>query len=59
MPPAGFEPAIPAREQTHTHILDRVVNGIVKGLTVVSKIHELYLYLLISFNEIRYCWLCN
>ena len=28
MPPAGFEPAIPAREQPQTHALDRAVTGI-------------------------------
>jgi hypothetical protein len=29
MPPAGFEPAIPASERPQTHFLDRVTTGIV------------------------------
>jgi hypothetical protein len=28
MPPAGFEPAIPANERTQIHALDRVVTQI-------------------------------
>jgi hypothetical protein len=28
MPPAGFEPAIPARERPQTHVLDLTVTGI-------------------------------
>ena len=28
MPPAGFEPAIPASERPQTHALDRVATGI-------------------------------
>jgi hypothetical protein len=28
MPPAGFEPAIPSREQLETHVLDRAATGI-------------------------------
>ena len=28
MPPAGFEPAIPACERPHTHDLDRSTNGV-------------------------------
>jgi hypothetical protein len=28
MPPAGFEPAIPARERPQTHALDRTATGI-------------------------------
>jgi hypothetical protein len=28
MPPAGFEPAIPASDQLQTHALDRAVTGI-------------------------------
>jgi hypothetical protein len=32
MPPAGFEPAIPANERLRTHTLDRAATGI--GLTV-------------------------
>jgi hypothetical protein len=28
MPPAGFDPAIPAREQQQTHALDRAGTGI-------------------------------
>jgi hypothetical protein len=28
MPPAGFEPAIPARERPQTHVLDRAATGI-------------------------------
>jgi hypothetical protein len=28
MPPAGFEPAIPASERPQTHALDRAANGI-------------------------------
>jgi hypothetical protein len=33
MPPAGFEPAIPAGEQLQTHVLDSSATGI--GLTVI------------------------
>jgi hypothetical protein len=28
MPPAGFEPTIPASERPHTHVLDRAATGI-------------------------------
>ena len=28
MPPAGFEPTIPARERPQTHALDRAASGI-------------------------------
>jgi hypothetical protein len=34
MPPAGFEPAIPASERLQTHALDRVVTGI--GETLIQ-----------------------
>jgi len=28
MPPAGFEPAVPTREQPQAHVLDRAATGI-------------------------------
>ena len=34
MPAAGFEPAIPASHQPHTHTLDRAANAI--GTTVAT-----------------------
>ena len=39
MPPAGFEPAIPARERQQTHTLDRAVFGpILRNLTTFLKL---------------------
>ena len=40
MPPAGFEPAIPASERPHTHTLDRATTG--TGALQLSniKFHE-------------------
>jgi hypothetical protein len=37
MPPAGFEPAIRAREQPQTHVLDRAATGIGR-----NKVHFIY-----------------
>ena len=34
MPPAGFEPAIPASERPQTHALDRAATGIGRGVLV-------------------------
>jgi len=28
VPPTGFEPAVPIRERSHTHVLDRLATGI-------------------------------
>ena len=42
MPPAGFEPTIPASERPQTHALDRAATGISNYLCLLShKIHEL------------------
>jgi hypothetical protein len=38
MPPAGFEPAIPASERLHTHALDCIAMGIVILQTYNNKI---------------------
>jgi hypothetical protein len=35
MPPAGFEPAIPASEWPQTHALDRAATGIADALKVI------------------------
>jgi hypothetical protein len=35
MPPAGFEPTIPANERSQTHALDRVAIGI--GVAIIIK----------------------
>jgi len=44
MPPAGFEPAIPASEQPQTHVLDRAATGI--GIVVLSQALSPVLFLL-------------
>ena len=36
MPPAGFELAVPAREQPQTHTLDRAVTGIAPTYIIIS-----------------------
>jgi hypothetical protein len=36
MPPAGFEPTIPANERPQTHALDRAAAGIGNTRTYVS-----------------------
>ena len=43
MPPAGFEPAIPASERPQTHALDRAASGIGKipvGMTNLQEIRN-------------------
>ena len=37
MPPAGFEPTVPACEQQHTHTLDRAVNGICGDICYITN----------------------
>ena len=39
MPPAEFEPAIPASERTQTHALDLADTGIGTNLTSYKKIY--------------------
>ena len=36
MPPAGFEPAIPANERLQTHVLDRAATGIGSKVIIQS-----------------------
>ena len=36
MPPAGFEPAIPASERPQTHVLDRAATGIGTNFTNIN-----------------------
>jgi hypothetical protein len=36
MPPAGFEPAIPASEQLQTHVLVRAATGIGESLSIMQ-----------------------
>jgi hypothetical protein len=43
MPPAGFEPAIPASEWPQTHDLERVATGIGFFLLFLLVIHKLVL----------------
>jgi len=38
MPPAGFEPAIPASKRPQTHALDRAATG--TGHPVVTNLHK-------------------
>ena len=38
MPPAGFEPAIPARERPQTHALDRAATGIGFKIRTIKSI---------------------
>ena len=40
MPPAGFEPAIPAGERLQTHALDRSATGIGSGPTFRGLNHK-------------------
>ena len=40
MPPAGFEPAIPADERQQTHALDRTATGV--GLVFVFKQNQMF-----------------
>ena len=47
MPPAGFEPAIPASEQPQTYALDRAATGLGKLYTfssLTSSFHIMYPY---------------
>jgi hypothetical protein len=37
MPPAGFEPTIPAREGPQTHSLDRATSGMAVSLLYITK----------------------
>jgi hypothetical protein len=37
MSPAGFEPAIPARERPQTHILDRAATGIGRKVRLQTR----------------------
>jgi hypothetical protein len=41
MPPAGFEPAIPASERPQTHALDRAVTGISKRKYTLEEISQI------------------
>jgi hypothetical protein len=36
MPPAGFEPSIPASDRPQTHALDRAATGIVKPVVMLE-----------------------
>jgi hypothetical protein len=42
MPPAGFEPAIPAGERLQTHALDRSATGIGKEVTLTYNYCPLF-----------------
>jgi hypothetical protein len=42
MPPAAFEPTIPASERPNTHALDRAATGISRRCTHVEKFEQLY-----------------
>ena len=48
LPPAGFEPAIPASERPKTHALDRATAGIGSMGTVLTK-----------FSDWKYSWHCS
>ena len=39
MPPAGFEPTIPASVRPQTHALDRAATGIALGTYIHTYIH--------------------
>ena len=52
MPPAGFEPAIPASERPQNDALDRAANGIVLLLCNQNKILEFC-------KDRRYPHVCN
>ena len=41
MPPAGFEPTIPANDRPQTHALDRAVTGTGNAVTSRAKIFSL------------------
>jgi hypothetical protein len=50
--PTGFEPAIPASEQPHTHTLDRAATGIsppTMYLIIIVKIRHYFLMLTFIF----------
>ena len=61
MPPAEFEPAIPAGERLQTHALDRSATGI--GIHVVYRGEnvcwclQLYLYTQCSVTDIYSCYI--
>jgi hypothetical protein len=62
MPPAGFEPTMPARERPQTHVLDRAATGTGRfsyheTLTQVLILFYLYnLWYIISFSSLAvYC----
>ena len=42
MPPAGFEPAIPAGERLQTHALDRSATGIISFHYSIVKCYSAY-----------------
>ena len=56
MPPAGFEPAIPASELSQTHALDRAATGIgspsIKALNILQRIENAVDIFSVFFNHI-------
>jgi hypothetical protein len=47
MPPAGFEPAIPASEWLQTHALDRAATGMGSDFCFDKKQELLFMYCLV------------
>jgi len=44
MPPAGFEPAVPARECPQTHTLDHAANSIGNLLTLLVNYNVIFVH---------------
>ena len=57
MPPAGFEPTIPAGERSQTHALDRKATGIGINKFTLDKI--LLIFAIVCIWNIQYCHLCT
>jgi len=59
MPPAGFEPAIPASERPQAHTLDRAANGIgYLNFTGHSLYHHMYYHKALQFAHTVYPYVC-
>jgi hypothetical protein len=52
MPPAGFEPTIPASERPQTHVLDRAATGI--GMFVDCNIFFIYKGEIVPFPRVQH-----
>ena len=56
MPPAGFEPAIPASKRPHTHTLDRAAIGIGLIHNTVSRSDCMEWSDKATFGELKRIW---